>query len=87
MGLRCVLGGVPEEDERGDGMSQCKWCGVERDAPALGPHVCDPMRVRELAICDAVDVVQKARADGETDLRAVVIGIKARLSPYWRVDE
>ena len=22
---------------------QCKWCGVERDAPAAGPHVCDPL--------------------------------------------
>ena len=26
---------------------QCKWCGVERDAPAQGPHACDPQRVRE----------------------------------------
>jgi len=27
-------------------MASCKWCGVERDAPAVGPHVCDPQRVR-----------------------------------------
>jgi len=23
----------------------CEWCGVERDAPAMGPHVCLPERV------------------------------------------
>lgn len=32
---------------------QCKWCGVERDAPAAGPHVCDPQRVRERALREA----------------------------------
>ena len=26
-------------------MSECRWCGVERDAPAAGPHACDPQRV------------------------------------------
>ena len=31
---------------------QCKWCGVERDAPAKGPHVCDPVNVRQVAIRD-----------------------------------
>lgn len=25
----------------------CKWCGVERDVPAMGPHACDPKLVRE----------------------------------------
>ncbi len=26
-------------------MSECQWCGVERDIPAAGPHVCSPERV------------------------------------------
>jgi hypothetical protein len=26
---------------------QCPLCGVERDAPAVGPHECNPHRVRE----------------------------------------
>ena len=30
----------------------CEWCGVERDAPAVGPHVCDPRRVRRHALQD-----------------------------------
>jgi hypothetical protein len=30
-------------------VSECCWCGVERDAPAVGPHVCDPQRVWEKA--------------------------------------
>ena len=34
----------------------CSWCGVERDAPAAGPHTCDPRRVLEVAalVCDNV---------------------------------
>ena len=32
---------------------QCKWCGIERDAPAAGPHVCDPQRVHERATEEA----------------------------------
>jgi hypothetical protein len=32
----------------------CKWCGCERDAPAAGPHVCDPVNVRKAALAEAV---------------------------------
>ena len=31
----------------------CQWCGVERDAPAAGPHQCDADRVRRRALQDA----------------------------------
>ena len=33
---------------------ECRWCGVERDAPAVGPHACDPVRVRTRAMVDIV---------------------------------
>ena len=32
---------------------KCMWCGSERDAPATGPHVCMPERVRERALEEA----------------------------------
>jgi hypothetical protein len=35
-------------------MASCKWCGVERDAPAVGPHACEPSRVRRRALEDAL---------------------------------
>ena len=28
---------------------RCKWCGVERDVPAVGPHACDPANVPKIA--------------------------------------
>lgn len=31
----------------------CKWCEVERDIPAVGPHQCDPSNVRAVAFRDA----------------------------------
>ena len=37
-------------------MASCQWCGVERDAPAAGPHACDPVRVRDRALQDAEEV-------------------------------
>lgn len=37
---------------------RCKWCEVERDVPAAGPHVCDPSNVRAVAFRDAeTDIV------------------------------
>lgn len=38
-------------------MSFCRWCEVERDAPAAGPHNCDPQRVRQKALDDAAKLV------------------------------
>ena len=49
---------------------QCKWCGVERDAPAKGPHVCDPVNVRRVAFRDAIrenDAAWERRASNLLD--------------------
>jgi hypothetical protein len=27
---------------------QCEWCGVERDAPAMGPHTCNVHHVARI---------------------------------------
>ena len=48
----------------------CKWCGVERDAPAAGPHVCDPVNVRQVAFRDAIrenDAAWEQRASNLLD--------------------
>jgi hypothetical protein len=57
-------------------MSACKWCGVERDAPAAGPHACDPQRVRDMALEDAAQIVDEWRAyvrssDMAVNIRAI----------------
>lgn len=66
-------------------MASCNWCGVERDAPAAGPHVCEPSRVREQALrdaaCEAHEVCQ-----GNFGLGDYGIGYrKGARSVEWRI--
>jgi len=42
---------------------QCPWCGVERDAPAVGPHVCSPDRVHERTMDLVVSELRAAREE------------------------
>ena len=42
-------------------MATCNLCGVERDVPAVGPHHCDPVKVRNLALEDAATLVEYLR--------------------------
>jgi hypothetical protein len=43
---------------------RCKWCGVERGAPAVGAHACDPANVRYLALYDAAELAKSMRVHG-----------------------
>ena len=48
----------------------CKWCACERDAPAAGHHVCDPVSVRQLGFRDGVrdtDAAWERRASNLLD--------------------
>jgi hypothetical protein len=53
---------------------QCKWCEVEMDAPAAGPHACDPVNVRQVAFRDAIrENDADLRSEGERLLNGIAM--------------